>query len=151
MSLFSLYWLFLHHQSFKGTRKDLGGAKPLFAIPQKCLCCHHSHYAHQNFNTLSSIIIPENFPIIPRYSENLPDYSGIFSDSFLHLLYSKLCWHNRLMPKPVLTMVLYKAAFKVKQQKNCNFLDLPVKKSKAYKPSLYDDEVGWSPNLCSKF
>ena len=35
MSLFSLYWLFLlvlNHQSY------LGGAKPLFATPQKRLC-----------------------------------------------------------------------------------------------------------------
>ena len=47
-----------------------------------CHLCHHSHYAHQNFNALSIIIIPENFPNIPGYSENLPDYSGIFPDSF---------------------------------------------------------------------
>ena len=60
--------------------------------------CHHSHYAHQNFNTLSVKIIPENFPIIPGYSKNLPNYSGIFPDSFPYLLCSKLCRHNGLMP-----------------------------------------------------
>ena len=38
------------------------------------------------------MIIP---PIIPRYSENLPDYYGILPDSFDHLLWLKLCWHNR--------------------------------------------------------
>ena len=33
-----------------------------------------------------------------RISENLPDYSRIFPDSFNHLLCSKLCRHNRRMP-----------------------------------------------------
>ena len=28
----------LRHQVFRGAGKDLGGAKPLFATPQKCLC-----------------------------------------------------------------------------------------------------------------
>ena len=37
-------------------------------------------------------------PTIPGYSENLPDYSRIFPDSFNHLLCSKLCRHNRRMP-----------------------------------------------------
>ena len=63
-------------------------------LPYRIHHCHHLHYAHHNFNTLSVIIIPENFPIIPRYSENLPDYSGIFPDSFPHLLCSKLFRHN---------------------------------------------------------
>ena len=48
--------------------------------------------------TRSIMIIPGNFLIIPRYSENSPNYSGIFSDSFPHLLCSKLCRHNRRMP-----------------------------------------------------
>ena len=64
-------------------------------FPYRIHHCHHLHYAHQNFNTLPIIIIPENFPIIPRY---LPDYSGIFPDSFPHLLCLKLCRHNRPMP-----------------------------------------------------
>ena len=59
----------------------------------------HTMLIMQNFNTLSIIIIPENFPIIPGYSENLPDIFRNIPDSFPHLLCLKLCWHNRLMPK----------------------------------------------------
>ena len=45
-------------------------------------CTVHYHYSRK----------------FPRYPENLPDYSGIFPDSFPHLLCSKLWRHNRLMP-----------------------------------------------------
>ena len=74
-------------------------------FPYQIHHCHLSHYAHQNFNTLSIIIIPENLPIIPGYSENLPDNSRIFLDSFPHLLCLKLCRHNRLMPNANKTLI----------------------------------------------
>ena len=48
---------------------------------------------------ISVIIIPGNFLIIPGYSENLPNYSWIFPDSFPHPLCLKLYWHNRRMPR----------------------------------------------------
>ena len=46
-------------------------------FPYRNHYCHHSHYAHQNFNTLSVIIIPENFPIIPGIYPIIPEYSLI--------------------------------------------------------------------------
>ena len=66
--------------------------------PGKCPSCLPSVGGYAS-NTSFIMIIPGNFLTIPGYSENLPDYSRIFPDSFNHLLCSKLCQHNRRMPK----------------------------------------------------
>ena len=53
--------------------------------------CHYSHYANQNFNTLSVKIIPENFPIIPgilRIYPIIPEYSLILFPTYYAQNYS---------------------------------------------------------------
>ena len=42
-SFFTVCFLLLHHNKFKGARKGLGGAKPLFATPQKHLCLYNCY------------------------------------------------------------------------------------------------------------
>ena len=103
----NLHIMYSYNVVLKYTRDDcfnrVVDCISIFRRPQqsgaqgKCPSCLPSVGGYAS-NTPFIMIIPGNFPTGPGYSENLPDYSRIFPDSFNHLLCSKLCRHKRRMP-----------------------------------------------------
>jgi len=51
--------------------------------------------------------------LLSNYSRRPPYYSGIFPDSFYHLLFQKLFQHNVRMPKSVIDEHKYNTTFQL--------------------------------------